>query len=130
MKIRTKLTIGVSTVIAAMILIVVFCLNISSSMRKEFELLKRDIVPSALAMARMDGMCQRTAHDLMDFMVAKEEEKAVVAALISLEEAGHSHMQHETHMGSEEKKEAEELMAKIHRFDSICRNIIDLKKQG
>lgn len=130
MKICTKLTIGASIVIAAMLLIVVFCLNISRKMHKEFELLKNDIVPGAIAMSQTEGMCQQAAHNLMDFMIMKGEEKAVVAVLKSLEEAGRSHQQHETHIDSEEKKAAEEIMAKIHRFDSVCRNIIDLKKQG
>ena len=132
MKIRTKLTTGISFTIAAMMLIVVFCLNISRNMHKEFELLKDDIIPGALVMSQMEGMCQQTAHSLAVYrtMGKVEAEKAVVTTLESLEETGRKHLQHETHIGTEEKKTAEELLTKIHRFDSACRNIIDLKKQG
>jgi len=131
MKTGVKLTLGFSFIVLTMLLTVAFCLNTGKKMHEEFEALKDDIMPGALAMVQMEGASQQIAHDLMDYMVAaSEEEEAVMAGLEVLTKAGTKHLEHEKHIGVDEKKEAEELMVKINRFASACTEIINLKKQG
>ena len=130
MKTGVKLTLGFSFIVLTMLLTVAFCLNTGKKMHEEFEALKDDIMPGALAMVQMEGASQQIAHDLMDYMVAASEEEAVMAGLEVLTKAGTKHLEHEKHIGVDEKKEAEELMVKINRFASACTAIINLKKQG
>ena len=117
MKISHKLIIGISFTLAAMMLIVVFCLNISRNMHKEFALLREDIIPGALAMSQMERRCEQTAYNLMNYIVTATKEEEVISGMELLNEAGLEHLQHESHIGSEEKKAAEKLMANIHKFN-------------
>ena len=131
MKIGIKLTLGFSCIVLAMLLIVALYLNTGEKMHKEFDALKDDIIPGALAMGQMEGASQEIEHDLMEYMVSTENaEKEVMAGLELLAKIGAKHLEHEKHVGVDEKNEAEKLMAKINRFASACTEIIDLKKQG
>jgi len=133
MKMCVKLALGFSVSVLILLLAIAFCLNIGVKIHGEFEILKEDIVPGAIAMGSMDGTCQQIAHDLMDYMVAageEEEEEAVRVGLSLLTKASSEHIEHETHIGEEEKKEAGELTARVERFASAAAEIINLKKEG
>ena len=132
MRTGIKLTLGFSCIVLAMLLIVALYLNTGEKMHKEFVALTDDIMPGALAMGQMEGACQQIAHDLMDYMVAagEEKEEAVMVGLEVLTKTGAEHLEHERHIGQEEKREAEKLITKINKFASACTEIINLKKQG
>jgi len=130
MRTATKLTVGFLFTVSGMLLIVGFCLNVSRKMHTEFELLKEDIVPGTLAISQMEGQCQQIAHDLMDYIVLAAVEEKVTTGLQLLDKTQREHLKHEIHIGTEEKRTTEELMAIIEQLTSVATEIIDLKKQG
>jgi signal transduction histidine kinase len=134
MKIGVKLALGFSFVVIAMLTTVLFCLDTNKQIREQFETLGDGIVPSAIAMAEMEGECQQTAHELMRFItIAGEEEKkerAVQTDLESLEKTAAENLERGKRIGPEEQEAAEQMMTEIERFASACTEIINLKKRG
>jgi signal transduction histidine kinase len=134
MKIGVKLALGFSFVVIAMLGTVLFCLNTNSNIRKQFEALGDSIVPSAIAMAEMEGKCQQTAHELMRFIATSGEEeakeKAVIADLKSLERAATEQLGRGKHISPKEQEADRQLMAEMEKFASVCTEILNLKKQG
>ena len=130
MKTGVKLTLGFSFIVLAMLLTVAFCLNTDKKMYEKFEVLKDDIISVAIAMTEMDKEAINVVHETMEYIIYNEKEEAMMAGLKLLKKAGTEHLEHEKHIGVDEKKDAEELMVKINRFASACTEIINLKRQG
>jgi nitrogen fixation/metabolism regulation signal transduction histidine kinase len=132
MKIGIKLTLGFSFAVIAMLVTVLFCLNTNKKIHEEFEALRDNIVPGAIAMTEMEGKCQQIALDLMDYTITAGEEKvvAVKAGLESLEKAATELLEYKKHISLEEQETTRQLMTEIERFASVCTEIINLKKQG
>lgn len=132
MKVRTKLTVGFLIIVFLIWATVFFAINTYTSIHQEFEALEGDIIPGAIAMGDMENAANEAAHELMDYVVFGEEEskQIILSVTKDLEEAGLEHLQHETHIGQEEQKVAEELLVKINVFNSAVAELIDLKEQG
>jgi signal transduction histidine kinase len=134
MKIGVKLAFGFSFVVIAMLATVLFCLNTNKNIRKQFDALGDNIVPGAIAMTAMEGKCQQTAHELMRFIATageeEKKEKAVQADLESLEKAVAELSGNPGCTGLKEKETTKRLITEVERLTSICKEIIDLKKQG
>ena len=135
MKVGTKLAIGFSLVILFMMTTVIFCLNGSRNMYRDYRFLREAVVPAAITMAVIDNTSQQITHNLMEYIVTAGSEQEyqkemIIAGLSELERAGDKHLEYEHRTGSESKSQAEELIAKIEGFTSACMGIIDLKKQG
>lgn len=132
MKLRTKQAIGFAIVASLIIPSALAALYTFGEMHGEFEALRDDVIPGAMAMAEMEQTLTTAHHHLMEYMVhGKEEDKALAqSGLEDLEKAGLEHLEHERHIGPEERAAAEEMMAKAKKFASAIIGIIDLKKRG
>jgi signal transduction histidine kinase len=132
MKIGIKLALGFSFAVIAMLVTVLFCLNINRKTREAFDALRDDIMPSTIAMTEMKEKCQQIAHDLMDYMIAADEEKkeTVKNDLNSLEEIATEHLQCGKHVNLEEQEASTQLRTEIERFTLVCTEIMNLKEQG
>ena len=132
MKIRTKVTVVFLFVILLIWVTVLFAQNTYTVIHQEFELLEEDIIPGAIAMSEMENTANEASHEVMDYVVFGEEEskQIVLSATKDLEELGLEHLEHETHIGQEEQKVAEELLVKINVFNSAVAELIDMKEQG
>jgi len=131
MKTGIKLTLGFSFIVLAMLLTVAFCLNTGEKIHEEFETLKDDIVPGAIAMADMAHYADKIHLCIMEHIVVGgygQEELQPTMQL--LEKAGVEHLEHEKHIGLEEKIAAEELQVKIQRVNSAALEMVNLKDQG
>ena len=131
MKIGQKLALGFFVAVLCVWATVFFANYTYSKIHKEFELLKEDIIPGAIAMAEINGVATEIAHWLMDHMVHGEEEYAekIQLAMEGIKKQGLVHLEHETHIGQEEQKVAKELVSKIQGFAAAAKKIIDMKKQ-
>ena len=132
MKLRTKQAIGFAIVASLIVPGALAALYTFGEMHGEFEALRDDVVPGAIAMAEMEQTLTRAHHNLVEYMVhGIEEDKALAQlALADLEKAGLEHLEHERHIGAEERAAAEEMMAKVKKFASAVIGIIDLKNRG
>jgi len=131
MKIGMKLTLGFSLTVIAMALTVAFCLNTGEKMHEEFEALKDDIIPGAIAMADMAHYADKIHLCIMEYIVAGEYgQEKLQSTMQLLEKAGTEHLEHEKHIGLEEKNAAEGLLARIKRVNSAAMEIVNSKDQG
>ena len=131
MKTGTRLTVGFSFAVLAMLLTVVFCLNTSRKMHEEFELLKEDIIPGAIAMADMAQRTEEIHRYITEYIATGEYGKEGLQSIIRLlEKSGAQHLEHEEHIGLEEKKAAEQLVSRIKEVNSAAMEIVMLKDQG
>ena len=135
MRIKQKLVVAFASIALLVAVAGYLRLRFVGNISETFEDLKSDIVPGAHAMGRMESASNQIAHDLMDYMIAageveEVEEVEVKSGLKLLIKAGQEHLEHEKHIGDEEKNEAKGLLAKIDRFAWAATEIINLKKQG
>jgi len=132
MKLRTRLAIGFLAAVAMMLPIAFVSLRTFDRIHEEFYALKDDIIPGALAMGEMERVAIEAHHQLMEYMVhGKQEDRRIAQSrLDSLTKAGLEHMEHEAHIGPDQQRAAEELMAGIERFRSAVVAILDLKRRG
>ena len=132
MKVRTRLVVGFAVVAVLIITTGVLSLHTYLQIHEEVEKLNDDIVPDALATAKMEQLATETHFHLMEYMIYGEEKDRglVQSGLEDLKKAGLEHLKHETHIGLEERKKAKELMAKTRSFASAVAGIIDLKRRG
>lgn len=132
MKVRTKLTVGFLVIVLILWTTVFLAVNTYSKIHDKFELLEADIIPGEIAMSEMEMLANEAAHELMDYVVfgGEEDKQITLSATKDLEMRGLEHLQHETHIGQEEQKVAEELMVKINTFTSAVVELIALKEQG
>ena len=133
MKVGTKLILGFLIAVLLVCAVIFLCVRSAyTDMQREVGLLEGDIVPGALIMGEMEGAATEAAHELIDYTIrGKEESKQItLSAIKDLEKLGQEHLEHETHIGQEEQKAAEELMAEINTFGSTVVELINLKEQG
>ncbi len=132
MKIGTKLALGFSFIVIAMLGTVLFCLHTNDKVSKEFEVMTDDVVPAAVGIINMKRDCQKIAHDLMDYIVTgdEKEEREVRSGLEALDLAVAEQLKRKKIICQEEQEFAQQVIADIKRFDSVCTDIINLKKQG
>ena len=132
MKLGQKLALGFFVAVLCVWLTSFLAKSTLTNIHREFELLKEDIIPGAIAMAEMDGETTEIAYLLMDYMNTGKEEylEKIQSAIENIKKLGLVHKEHETHIGLEEQKAADELVARINGFIAAIEKIIDLKKQG
>ncbi|MCK4829857.1 PAS domain S-box protein, partial [bacterium] len=132
MKVRAKLGLGFLVVVLLIWVTVFFAGNTYSNIDEEFQLLREDIVPDVIAMSEMEMAANKAAHEVMDYVINGDEEskQITLSATEYLEKLGLEHLEHETHIGQEEQKVAEELMVKIDTFTGTVVELISLKEQG
>jgi len=132
MRIRAKLAVGFLAVLAAGGAVFLVCLYAFEVMDEEFEALKGDIVPGAIAMAEMERACCQAQYDATKYVLRGREEDARLtrSALTALVDAGTAHLEHETHVGPEEHASARQLLEKIRAFRSAVLGLVDRKNRG
>ncbi|MBW1873404.1 MAG: MCP four helix bundle domain-containing protein, partial [Deltaproteobacteria bacterium] len=134
MKISAKLTLGFAIVVGLIVPTALFSLYTYHQIHEEFEALKGDIVPGAVAMMEMESTASEAHRHLMEYLMheatKKEEEQAARSNFDLLRNAALKHLKHKTHIGAEEKAEAEQLVAKVDRLASAAFEIIDMEKRG
>lgn len=133
MKIGTKLALGFSFVVIAMLATILFSLNTNTKANKKFEVLADDVVPITITMTKMKGSCHKVAHDVIEYIIGdKEEEKAaaIQEGLKFLEEAAKEHLEYGRRHHPQQQVSAMQLISEVERLGSVCTEIINLKKQG
>ena len=132
MKVRTRVTIVFLLIVSFVWALALLAENTYTNIHEEFQLLKEDIVPGAIAMGQIDVKANEAAHELMDYMICGDQEskQIVLSATEELKKVGLEHLEHEAHVGQEEQEAAEELMAKIDRFTLTVVELVNLKRQG
>ena len=134
MKISTRMTVGFAVVVGMIIPSALFSLRTYRRIHQEFEVLKEDILPGAVLMMEMETITTETHRHLMEYLMheateAQEEEEAR-SGLKQLRSIALEHLEHETHIGKQEKDKAVQLVAKVARFTSAGLKLIDMKKRG
>ena len=105
MKIRTKLAIGFLVVVAMIAPVTFLSLRTHRQIREEFEALKGDVIPGAIAMADMERLATQAHHHLMEYMLhGREKDSELVQSFLdALGKAALKHLRHETHIGPQEQ---------------------------
>ena len=124
MKVRTKLTIGFTVIVLLIWAIVFVAINTSAEIGKRFELLKEDIVPSAVAMVEMSRLVEETQRQSMEYLLWGEDEakEALQSSIKDLKYLAQENL--------EGQKAAEELMIRIDALTSGTLRLVHLKEQG
>ncbi len=132
MKLGARFAIGFSIVMLCIWATVFAARSTYTDIHEEFALLEEDIIPGAIAMSEMGILANGIAHSTMDYMYSGEEEvkQTILSATGQLKNLGLEHLEHETHIGQEEQKEAEELLLKTDAFSSAVMELVKLKGQG
>jgi len=132
MKVRQKLALGFLVAVLCIWATVFLAKNTYSNIHEKVKALEDNIVPGTIAMADMDKAVIETVQGLMEYMTQGKEKyaKKIQLAMEAVNKHGLVHLEHETHIGQEEQKAAEELLAKIQRFVASTAQIIEMKKQG
>jgi len=132
MKLGARFAIGFSIVMLCIWATVFAARSTYTDIDEEFALLEEDIIPGAIAMSEMGILANGIAHSTMDYMYSGEEEvkQTILSATGQLKNLGLEHLEHETHIGQEEQKEAEELLLKTDAFSSAVMELVKLKGQG
>jgi len=132
MKVGVKLTIGFLAVVLCIWVTVFFARNTYKKIHEEFEVLKEDVVPDAIAISEMEKAANEAKHQAMEYaLFGKEKSKQVtLSAIKHLEKLGLANLEHETDIWQEEQKAAEQLMVRIDTFTSAVVGLINLKDQG
>ncbi len=132
MKVGTRLAVGFTTLFLAMVLVAILSLGTYTKIHERFAALRDDIVPGAIAMVEMATEANRAARKTTDYALVGEDEDKHLAqrALENLEKAGLAHLHHEAHIGLEEQRVAEALVAQIENCASAVRKIMSLKDEG
>lgn len=132
MKIGTKLALGFSFIVIAMLGTVLFCLHTNNKVNKEFEVMTDDVVPAVVGIIRMKRTCHKIAHNLMDYILTGDEkkEKEVRSGLKALDLAVAEQLKHKKIICPKEQEFARQVIADKNRFNSVCTEIINMKKQG
>ena len=132
MKVRTRLTVGFLIILLLIWVTVFVASNTYTEIHEEFVLLKEDTMPDAIAMIEMEMLANEVAHESMDYIYSGKEEtkQSILSAIKQLENKGLVHLEHETHIGQEEQKAAEELIEKIDTFSLGVVELVNLKDQG
>lgn len=131
MKVRTRLLIGFLVVFLLILPTCFLALRSYHLIHEEFNVLMDDIVPGAIIMAEMDRLSIEAYLNLTGYLFYGKEKNAklILENLAALEEAGLGHVDHETHIGVEEGRIADELMVKIREYALAVKDIIDLDKR-
>ena len=132
MKIGTKLALGFSFIVIAMLVTVLFCLHVNNKVKKEFEVMADDVVPAAVEVIRMKKNCHKIAHNLMDYLATGDEKKEqeVKADLELIDLAVAEQIRRKQLICPKEQESAQQVIADIKRFESVCTEMINLKKKG
>lgn len=132
MKIGTKLALGFSFIVVAMLGTVLFCLHTNNKVNKEFEAMTDDVVPAAVDIIKMERTCYKIAHNLMDYITTgdENEEKEIEAGLEALDMAVAEQLKRKKLVCPGEQEFARQVIADKNRFSSVCTEIINMKKQG
>ncbi len=131
MKISVKLTLGFSLIVLAMLLRIVFYLNVGEKIREEFETLKEDVVLGAIVMADMAHYANKIHLYITEYIIAEGyEQEELQPTMQLLEKAGIEYLEHEKHIGLAKKNTADGLLAKIKKVNSTALGIVNLKNQG
>ena len=137
MKLKLKLSINVIIIVLLIAIVGSIALNSYKNVDQTFHELDDDIIPGAFAMSDME-LYTHQMQAILFFYTAdgdKREDgksrKARLSEVIeSLRSAAAKHKDHETHVGLEEQKAAEELIMKIETISSIVWDLTKLKDQG
>lgn len=93
-----------------------------------------DIMPGAIAMSEMAVLGSDVGHYATHFALGKEVDneslKKLKNAVEALYRQGEIHLAHETHIGLEEQKAAEKLIAEISTLRSAVETFHELKSQA
>ncbi len=132
MKIYHKITFGSLFIIMLFAIFGIMEIISTRNTTKVFEELKSDIFPEAILMTEMTNLTNEIHLCLMEYILEGEYEtrEEMQKTIQLLENAAIEHTEHETHIGVEEKKSAEELEAKVKKVNSLALELIDLKDQG
>jgi len=132
MKIKTRLAIGFLVVVAMIMPATFFSLRTYRQIHKEFNILKDDIIPGAMAVVKMERLTTQGHRHLMEHMVhGKQEDRELAqSCLEDLKKAAMEHSRHERHVGPQEQLAAEEIETKTKELGSAITAIIDLKRRG
>jgi len=132
MRIGQRLGLGFSLVLLPTIVVAILSLWTYHNIHVEFVQLRDDIVPGALAMAEMSEAVGAAAHRTMDYVVTGEREyrEETRRCLKRLRTAAQAHLEHETHMGAEERSEAGALSAEVKSYASAIEELLSLKGRG
>jgi len=128
------MTVGFALVVGIFIPTTLFSLHTYRRIHQEFEALKKDILPEAILMMEMETIATETHRHLMEYLMhaatEAQEEKEARSGIKRLGSAALEHLEHETHIGEQEKAEGRQLVAKVARFTSAGIELIDMKKRG
>lgn len=132
MSLRTKLTVAFLTIVVALWAVCVVTISVNGKVDKEFQALKSDIVPGGIAMVEMDRAVTEAIDGLTQYSVHGDEEikSRTQSVMRQLVQCGRKHLEHETHIGQEERAAAEDLIAKINRLNSEIVESLNLRTQG
>ena len=132
MKVGPRLIIGFLVVIVFIWTTAFSARRTYSDIHGKVELLSEGIVPGAITMAEMHTTAVIVAHETMNYILhgKKEAEERLQSAMGNLKKFGLTHLKHESHIGKEDQKAAEQLVILINRLTSKVADITNLKKQG
>ncbi len=136
MKIRTKLIIGFA-IVASLIWVVVFvATNTYTLIHDEFEVLKGDVVPGAIAMSKMAEKAQETRAWTLTYVMrgnvvrnGKPVKEWLQETTTSLEELAREHREAAAAV-PEEAEVAKEVGNKVNQLSLAVTEIVNLKDQG
>lgn len=137
MKVRTKLTIGFSLVVALIWITVFLAVNTYQNIHEEFTALEEDIVPGAIAMSEMKEKAEEIKAWSLVYIIRgdavgmdKPVKEWLQESTAELEKLAQEHTEYETRIGLEEQKAAEELENRVKQVSSAVVEIINMKDRG
>jgi len=137
MKVGTKLTVGFLVIVLLVWLTVFHVESTFTSIQKQSDLLKEDIVPGAIAMSEMIEKAEEIKSWSFVYILKgnaikmdKPVKEWLQESTSSLEKLAREHAEHETHIGLAEQKAAEELKDRVKQVSAAVAEIINLKDRG
>ncbi len=137
MKIGTRLIVGFLAITALIWVTFFFAANNYTKMHEEHRILEKHILPSVIATLEIKAKTQETrawtsVYALRGNVVIMDKpvKEWILENIISSEKLTKEHTEHETLLGLEEQRAAEELENVAKQFNSAIVEVIDTKDQG
>jgi len=137
MRIRTKLIIGFAVVASLIWVTVFFATNTYTMVHDEFQVLKEDTVPGAIALSEMTEKAQEIKAWSFVYMTkgnivieGKPVKEWLQETTTSLEQLAREHRGQRMTGISGEAKVTEELESKVNQLSLIVTQLVNLKDQG
>jgi len=130
MKVVTKLSLGFIFFVLLIWVTVFFAQNTYNRIEREFETVGDDIVPSVVAMSKMEIIANQIAYNIVAYLNTSDEEdkQAVLSAAEQLKVVEQEYLENETRLGPQAQQEAEELLKRVDAFAASAVGLTSFEK--